>query len=99
MVKIPIPSDLNEKNLVVYYIPSSGEKEAHEVTVKDGYASFETDHFSTYVLAEKVSTETESNTIKNPNTFDNIALYVSSMILSFTGLTCAVLYLRRKKTN
>ena len=97
LVKIPIPSDLNEKNLVVYYIPSSGEKEAHEVTVKDGYASFETDHFSTYVLAEKVSTGTENNTIKNPNTFDNIALYVSSMILSFTGLTCAVLYLRRKK--
>ena len=89
LVKIPIPSNLNGKNLVVYYITSSGEKEAH--------ASFETDHFSTYVLAEKVSTETENNTIKNPNTLDNIVLYVSSMILSFTGLTCAVLYLRRKK--
>ena len=97
LVKIPIPSKLNGKNLVVYYMLNNGEKETHEVTVKDGYASFETNHFSTYVLAEKIDTNVENNTIKNPNTGDNIILYVSSMILSFVGLTCAILYLRRKK--
>lgn len=55
-VKIPVPTELNGKDLVVYYITETGEKEEHEVTIKDGYAVFTTNHFSTYTLAEKVST-------------------------------------------
>lgn len=62
-VKIPVPTELNGKELVVYYIKTTGEKEEHEVTIKDGYAVFTTDHFSTYTLAEKVSnTETTTET-------------------------------------
>ena len=55
IVKIPVPTELNGKELVVYYITTTGEKEEHEVKIKDGYAVFTTDHFSTYILAEKVS--------------------------------------------
>ena len=57
LVRIPVPDELKDKDkLIVWYIPSSGEKEEHEVTPKtiDGklYAEFETNHFSTYILAE-----------------------------------------------
>lgn len=55
IVKIPVPTELNGKELVVYYITTTGEKEEHEVTIKDGYAVFTTDHFSTYTLAEKIT--------------------------------------------
>ena len=62
-VKIPVPTELNGKELVVYYITTTGEKEEHEVTIKDGYAIFTTDHFSIYTLAEKkVIEETPDNT-------------------------------------
>ena len=52
IVSIPVPTELQGKEIIVYYITSTGEKETHKATVKDGIASFETDHFSTYVLAE-----------------------------------------------
>ena len=60
-VKIPVPTELNGKELVVYYITTTGEKEEHEVIIKDGYAVFTTDHFSTYTLAEKVSNAETTN--------------------------------------
>lgn len=54
-VRIPVPSELEGKTLVALYITTAGEKEEHEVTIKDGYAVFETNHFSVYTLAEKVA--------------------------------------------
>ena len=38
-----------------YQVKGTGEKEEHDVTIKDGYAVFTTDHFSIYTLAEKKS--------------------------------------------
>ncbi|MEE1006847.1 MAG: hypothetical protein U0L66_06615 [Acutalibacteraceae bacterium] len=58
-VKLPIPEKLQNKNLIVYYVDSANKVTEHQVTVKDGYASFTTDHFSIYTLAEKVTTATE----------------------------------------
>lgn len=57
IVKIPVPTELNGKELVVYYITTTGKMEEHEVTIKDGYAIFTTDHFSIYTLAEKKDIE------------------------------------------
>ena len=54
-VRIPLSEKLKDKDLVAYYVDDNGNKEEHEVTVKDGYAVFNTNHFSTYTLAEKVS--------------------------------------------
>lgn len=59
-VKIPVPAELEGRTLVALYITSAGEKEEHEVTVKDGYAVFTTNHFSVYTLAEKVETTEET---------------------------------------
>ena len=61
-VSIPIPEGLDTNNLVVYRIDEEGNKTEYTVTVetidKTQYATFETDHFSTYVLGEKVNTTT-----------------------------------------
>ncbi len=54
-VRIPLSEKLKGKDLVAYYVDDNGNKEEHEVTIKDGYAVFNTNHFSTYTLAEKVS--------------------------------------------
>ena len=70
-VKIPVPEKLEGKNLVVYYVDADNKVTEHEVTVKDGFASFTTDHFSIYTLAEKATTtneETKQEETKNTET-------------------------------
>lgn len=64
VVSIPVPEILKDKEITVYYINSNGEKEEHIATVKEDIAYFETDHFSTYVLAEKIK-ETPKQEEKN----------------------------------
>lgn len=56
-VSVPVPKILKDKEIIVYYVDSEGNKTEYVATVKDNLASFETDHFSTYVLAEKVEEE------------------------------------------
>lgn len=90
VVKMPVPTELNGKDLIVYYITSDGTIEEHEVIVKDGYASFETNHFSTYILAEKVAEE-------NPKTYDGIGNRILMGTISLIGLFGAIIYL--KKSN
>lgn len=60
-ISIPIPVGFDTSNLIVYGIEKDGTKTEYQVKVADGYATFETDTFSTYVLGEKVSNETQNN--------------------------------------
>lgn len=94
-VKIPIPEKLNGKNLVVYYVSENGEVEEYDVIVRDGYAIFETSHFSTYALTEKTSVLNGASVVaeveENPNTGDNVLLYIvtgvgSLVVLSVIGI-------------
>ena len=94
-VKIPVPTELNGKELVVYYITTTGEKEEHEVIIKDGYAVFTTDHFSTYTLAEKVSntettteksTTTEKDETPKTGTIDIISYVLVATFISAIGI-------------
>ena len=55
LVNIPVPEKLEGKVITVYYVDSDGNKSEHPATVENNVATFETDHFSTYVLTEKVS--------------------------------------------
>lgn len=59
VVSIPVPEILKDKGIIVYYINSNGEKKEYSATVKDGFAIFETDHFSTYALVEKIEEKEE----------------------------------------
>lgn len=52
-VSVPVPENLKGKTIMVYHIDDEGEKTEHAAEVEDGIATFETNHFSTYVLAEK----------------------------------------------
>lgn len=80
-VYIPLPEEYKNKELVVYYVKDDGTKEEHQVNVENGFATFETNHFSTYSLTTVEKTN-------NPNTFDNISLYI---IIESISLTCILL--------
>lgn len=66
-ISIPIPVGFDDSKLIIYRLDEDGSKTEYQVTVANGYAIFETDHFSTYVLGEKseVSNETQGNADKN----------------------------------
>lgn len=64
-ISIPIPTNFDTSKLVVYRISEDGTKTKYDVTVKDNYATFETNHFSTYVIAEET---TKDNITKQENT-------------------------------
>lgn len=92
LVSIPIPEEFEGKKLVVYYVNEKNEKTAYDVTVKDGFATFETDHFSIYNL-------TLSNEIDNPKTLDNISSYIALGSLSLIGLAATATYIYKKRYN
>ncbi len=54
-VKIPVPEKFEDKTLIVYYVGEDGKAVDYDVTVKEGFAVFETEHFSIYTLAERVA--------------------------------------------
>lgn len=91
-VKIPIPEEFKGKDYIVYYVKENGEKEEFTVTPKDGYAIFNTNHFSIYTLAVKESATNNEQTTKpvdvptNPKTSDNITTYFGLGIISLMGL-------------
>ena len=99
-ISIPIPEDYNKANLVVYRIDENGTKTEYTVKVLDNYAVFETDHFSTYVLAEKANIEDNTQTeepqgehIKDetPKTGSNdIATIVCSILSALSAVGIAI---------
>jgi len=98
-VKIPIPEEFKGKDLIVYYVDAKGNKEPFTVTTKNGYAVFNTNHFSIYTLAvTDVADESKlPTTPKNPDTNDNIAVYFGIGIISLIGL--AGLTIGKKRYN
>jgi uncharacterized repeat protein (TIGR02543 family) len=85
-VKIPISSDLEGKSLKVYYVDQDDNVTAYDVTVKDGFATFVTDHFSIYTL-------TTSN---NPKTGDSLYSYVTLLGMSVISLIGTCMYVRKR---
>lgn len=66
-ISIPIPVDFDTSKLVIYRLDENKTKTEYQVTVVNGYATFETNHFSTYVLGEqeKLSNEIQNNAENN----------------------------------
>ena len=50
LISIPIPTGMNKEDIHVYWITNSGTKVEYECNVEGDYVTFETDHFSTYVI-------------------------------------------------
>ena len=85
-VSIPIPSDYNRNKLEVYRIKDNGEKIKYDVTVEGDYATFETDHFSTYVLAETHQNSKEKDETPKTGTTNIIGYVLATTILSGAGI-------------
>lgn len=106
-VSIPVPTELNDKDLVVYYETSDGKLEEHIVTITDGKAVFTTNHFSVYTLAEKVEStdgssssidniSSSSEVIDNPSTFDNIYTNIIISVVSLIVLASSYKLIKMK---
>ena len=89
VVSVPIIDDLKNKKLIAYYITDNGEIEKHPVTVKDGVATFTTNHFSVYTIAE-------DNGIGVPNTYDGIMNFVIMGVIGIIGIGVFVTLKTRK---
>ena len=63
-IKFAIPNGYDKTRLTVYRIAENGTKTQYDTKIVGDYAVFETNHFSTYVLAEKKATTTNTNTTK-----------------------------------
>lgn len=92
-VSIPVPSDYIKEKLVVYRIAENGTKTKYDVKVEGNYATFETDHFSTYVLAEVTTKATTTNNDKKEldetpktGTIDMIYYILPVTIISALGI-------------
>lgn len=72
-ISLPIPEGYDKTKLEIYRIEENGEKTKYDVKVEDNYATFETNHFSNYVLAEKTTNATSNNNQEqnNNNTSNN----------------------------
>lgn len=66
-MSVPIPVGFDASRLAIYRFEEDGTKTEYKVKVENGYATFETEHFSIYVLGEttKLSSETQDKTDKN----------------------------------
>lgn len=97
LVSIPIPEKYEGKTLIIYYVDENNNIEEHEVTIKDGYATFETNHFSIYTLAPIANETTTDKVLNNPATGDSIITYLSILGLSIISLTGTIIYTKKKK--
>ena len=75
-ISIPVPVGFDASRLLIYRFEEDGTKIEYQVKVANGYATFETDHFSTYVLGEKteVSNENQNKTGENVGETNNTKL-------------------------
>ena len=94
-VNVPINIDkLGDENLYAYYIKDDGSIEEHPVVVDDFMASFETSHFSTYIIGKKVEED-----IINPNTYDGLLSNILLACLSIIVLGGSIYFYKRKNNS
>ena len=93
-VTVSVPFELPEgktgTDYYVAYVADDGTSTAMPTTYADGVLSFETTHFSNYVVLENVTvTPQPTPDPSNPQTGDNslLFLWVTVMLLSAAGLT------------
>ena len=93
IIRIALPENLKGyKNYKVVYISNGEIKETIPASVEDGYITFETSHLSEYGI---IATEKEN--VVNPETGDNIMVYMILGIIS--TISIVVLNIKRKEVN
>lgn len=101
-ISIPIPTGYDRDNLIAYRIDADGTKTDYSVKVDGDYAVIETNHFSDYILSEKVASVIDSNTdgtTNSSNTLDNepktginnpVSSVITVLIIACIGLTVCI---------
>lgn len=67
-VSIPVPTGYDTSKIVVFRVSDDGTKTKYDTTIKEGYITFETDHFSNYVVAEEKAKETTTTNNEETST-------------------------------
>ncbi len=85
-VKIPIVNEkLKNKELYAYYFQSDNTIEEYPITIdQSGNAVFETSHFSTYIISEKINLSKDTTPV--PQTSDNLLAFGSFMLMGMMGM-------------
>lgn len=104
-VSIPITTEFKDKDLIVYYVDDNKEIHEFEVTVVGNEATFTTDHFSIYTLAEgtktkenikiTVSEETVNEAIKNAGNKDTVVIPLDDKAENVTSVELPVTSLKK----
>ena len=103
-VSVPVPpkfKDVNESLLKVFHY-LDGKYTRVEATVQNGTVTFDTTHFSTYVISpddlaasnSEESSAVTSATPENPNPSTGVA---AVSVLPVAALTCAIVFIAKKK--
>ena len=95
-VNVPIQTSLfGSGNLYAYFVSDDGKIEEHPIAMDDFMGMFGTNHFSTYVIAEKVDNKVieEAN---NPSTYDDVKMWIVAGSLCGIGLAGALVYIKAK---
>lgn len=87
-VRIPLKDEFKNQKLKAYYIDDNDNIEEYNVTIENGYAVFETDHFSTYTIAS-------TGEILNPETYNGITSSIILGTISIIGLLGATIFLKK----
>ncbi len=98
MVKIPVPEALKDKNLKVFREESDGKYTNMNAKLENGVLSFDTDHFSVYVITESDLDKSETkpdddNKDKDENA--NTGLFIA--VLPALTASGAVVLFRKKR--
>lgn len=103
-ISIPIPDNFNTSNLVVYRVTDNGDKTKYNVKIETidnvKYATFETDHFSTYVLTDE-STNNEVIDVNTQGEKDNTPKtgieYTSLSIIAIITILGTIVLIKKMK--
>ena len=93
-ILIPYNGNYLDKNLKMIYISDNDKLEVYDVNkvTYEGreYLSFNTSHFSNYILAY-------GEDVSNPNTSDNIIVYITVLLVALIGAFIVGITLKKKK--
>lgn len=93
-ILIPYNGNYLDKNLKMIYISDNDKLEVYDVNkvTYEGreYLSFNTSHFSNYILAY-------GEDVSNPNTSDNIIVYITVLLVALIGTFIVGITLKKKK--
>ncbi len=102
IVSVPINNLFNNnQKIFAYFIDENDKIEKIETNVKDGMATFETEHFSTYTIGiEKEESTTiipteHIETTENPGTSDDIYFWIIVLFISIIGV---ITIIKKEKT-